>query len=132
MATPGQLVALVEAITPPKYRAAILIGGWVGLRRGEIVGLRREDIDLDRGVVHVRTSRLELLEAPVREDKAPKSRAGRRRVTIPPHVIPVLREHLDQYAGRDRVFVGSDGEPLRGTPCTRPSSAHGSASASTG
>jgi integrase len=114
VATPAQLVALVEAITPPKYRAAILIGGWVGLRRGEIVGLRREDVDLDRGVIHVRTSRLELLEAPVREDKAPKSRAGRRRVTIPPHVIPVLREHLDHYAGRDRVFVGSDGEPLRG------------------
>jgi hypothetical protein len=37
VASPAELVALVEAISPAKYRAAILIGGWVGLRRGEIV-----------------------------------------------------------------------------------------------
>lgn len=114
VATPAQLVALVDAISPPKYRAAILIGGWVGLRRGEIVALRREDVDLDRGVIQVRAARLELLAAPVRQDKDPKSRAGRRRVTIPPHVVPVLREHMEQFAGQDRVFVGNDGEPLRG------------------
>jgi integrase len=114
VATPAQLVALVEAISPAKYRAAILIGGWVGLRRGEIVGLRRDDVDLDQGVIRVRTSRLELLESDVREDKTPKSEAGRRTVAIPPHVIPVLRAHLDAFAGRERVFVGKGEEPLRG------------------
>jgi integrase len=114
VATPDQLVALVEAISPAKYRAAILIGGWVGLRRGEIVGLRRTDVDLDQGVIWVRKNRLELLESPVREDKDPKTTAGKRRVSIPPHVIPALREHMASHAGTDRVFVGNDGEPLRG------------------
>jgi len=114
VASPAQLVALVDAISPAKYRAAILIGGWVGLRRGEIVGLRRDDVDLEQGVIWVRKNRLELLEAPVREDKDPKTRAGKRRVSIPPHVIPALREHLERHAGTERVFVGADGEPLRG------------------
>jgi integrase len=114
VATPAQLLALVEAISPAKYRAAVLIGGWVGLRRGEIVGLRRADVDLDRGVIRVRSSRLELLESPVRLDKDPKSAAGRRTVAIPPHMVPLLREHLETFAGPDRVFVGNDGEPLRG------------------
>jgi integrase len=114
VASPAQLLALVEAISPAKYRAAIVIGGWVGLRRGEIVGLRRADVDLANAMIRVRTNRLELLEAPVREDKEPKTRAGRRRVSIPPHVLPLLRQHLVDHAGRDRVFVGADGEPLRG------------------
>lgn len=41
-ATPAQIVQLVEAITP-RYRAAVLIAAWGGLRRGEIIGLSRED-----------------------------------------------------------------------------------------
>jgi integrase len=114
VATPQQLVALVDAISPAKYRAAVLIGGWVGLRRGEIVGLRRADVDLAAGLIHVRNNRLELLESPVRTDKAPKSRAGRRTVAVPPHVMPLLRAHLDAEAGPVYVFVGADGEPLRG------------------
>jgi integrase len=113
-ASPAELVQLVEAITPAKYRAAVVIGGWVGLRRGEIVGLRRADVDLDQGVIFVRQTRLELLETPVRKDKDPKTRAGRRQVAIPPHVLPMLQEHMQAHAGADRVFIGSDGEPLRG------------------
>lgn len=114
VATPAQLAQLVEAISPPKYRAAVVIGGWVGLRRGEIVALRPDDVDLGGGVIHVRVNRLELLESPVRRDKDPKSRAGRRTVAIPPHVLALLEEHMKNFAGKERVFVGSDGEPLRG------------------
>src|SRR5947208_3164526 len=56
-ATPVQIVALVDAITP-RYRAAVLIAAWGGLRRGEIVvGLHREDVDLAAGTVRVRRSR---------------------------------------------------------------------------
>jgi hypothetical protein len=62
----------------------------------------------------VRKNRLELLEAPVRQDKDPKTQAGKRKVAIPPHVVPALREHLAKHAGAERVFVGNDGEPLRG------------------
>ena len=112
-ATPAQIAALVDAITP-RYRAAVLIAAWGGLRRGEIVGLHREDIDLVAGTVRVRRSRAELLESKVAYDKDPKSEAGKRTVALPPHILPVLTEHLDRWAGDERVFVGRSGEPMRG------------------
>ncbi len=40
-----------------------------------------------------------------------KTRTGFRRQT---HVVPVLRLHLEEYAGKDRLFVSRDGSPLRG------------------
>src|SRR5512144_1569080 len=41
VATPAQIEALADAITP-RYRAAVLLGAWDGLRRGEILGLLRD------------------------------------------------------------------------------------------
>ena len=85
-----------------------------GLRRGEVLALHREDIDLDAGTVTVRRNRIELLESDQAFDGAPKTHAGRRTVTIPPHVLPVLVEHVTEWAGPERVFVGQNGQPMRG------------------
>jgi integrase len=113
VASPAEVVALVEGITP-RYRAAVLLAAWCGLRRGEVLGLRREDIDLVSGRVTVRRSRVELLATGSAFDAQPKTDAGQRTVTIPPHVLPVLAEHMASWAGPDRVFVGRDGRPMRG------------------
>lgn len=113
VASPDEVVALMEAITP-RYRAAVLLAAWCGLRRGEVLGLRRADIDLRAGTVTVRHNRVELLESPVAFDTDPKTDAGKRTVVIPPHVLPVLAEHMASWAGEDRVFVGRDGAPMRG------------------
>ena len=43
-----------------------------------------------------------------------KTDAGKRTVVVPPHVIPVLAQHMAEWAGPDRVFVGRDGRPMRG------------------
>jgi integrase len=112
-ATPAQVAALVDAITP-RYRAAVLIAAWGGLRRGEIVGLHREDVDLAAGTVRIQRNRAELLESPVAYDKDPKSEAGKRTLSLPPHILPFLAEHMVKWAGADRVFVGRTGEPMRG------------------
>jgi integrase len=113
VASPAEVVALVEAITP-RYRAAVLLAAWCGLRRGEVLGLFRADVDVGHGTVTVRRNRIELLESARAFDGPPKTDAGRRTVTIPPHVLPVLREHVATWAGPERVFVGRDGEPMRG------------------
>lgn len=113
VATPAEVVALVEAITP-RYRAAVLIAAWCGLRRGELAGLRVSDVDLTGHTIWVRKNRLELLESPVAFDKDPKSEAGKRPVAIPPHIVPAIREHIERYAGPDRLFVSRDGSALRG------------------
>jgi len=125
VATPDQVKALLDEITP-RYRAAVALGAWCGLRRGEVIGLMRDDFRIVfaedesgrlvpvNAEVTVRRSRVELLESRVAFDGPPKTDAGHRAVTIPPHVIPYLVEHLDKYAGPERVFVGRDGKPMRG------------------
>src|SRR6185437_12420237 len=52
IATPAEVVALLESITP-RYRAAVLLAAWCGLRRGEVLGLRPADVDLVAGTVTV-------------------------------------------------------------------------------
>jgi integrase len=114
VASIAQVAALVEAITP-WHRAAVLLAAWCGLRRGEVIALRREDIDLEAGTVTVRRARVELLESPdAAFDADPKTDAGKRTVAVPPHVLPVLKAHMADWAGPDRVFVRRDGQPLRG------------------
>ena len=69
-------------------RALWATGFYTGLRRGELVGLRREDIDLATGLIHVRRG-WDCIEGEIE----PKSRQGRRRVPVP----AALRDHLDQH-----------------------------------
>lgn len=113
VATPSQVAALIEAITP-RYRAAVLLAAWCGLRRGEVLGLRPADVDLNAATVTVRRSRVELLAKPEAFDADPKTDAGKRTVTIPPHVLPILAAHMETWAGKDQVFIGRDGRPMRG------------------
>ena len=96
-----ELEALVDAM-PARYQMMTLIAAWCGLRFGELVELRRKDIDLNAGVIRVR-------RGAVRADGhviigTPKSEAGIRDVAIPPHLIPLLRDHL----GRD-ITGGKEG-----------------------
>ena len=113
VATPAEVVSLVEAITP-RYRAAVLLAAWCGLRRGEVLGLRTTDVDLATGIVTVRRNRVELRDTREAFDSDPKTDAGKRTVAIPPHVLPVLAAHMADWAGKDRVFVGRDDQPMRG------------------
>lgn len=113
VASPTQVAALIEAITP-RYRAAVLLAAWCGLRRGEVLGLHSADVDLKAATVTVRRNRVELLAKPEAFDADPKTDAGKRTVTVPPHVLSVLAAHMETWAGRDRVFIGRDGRPMRG------------------
>ncbi|MFE3317470.1 tyrosine recombinase XerC [Nocardia sp. NPDC059195] len=113
IATPGQVADLVDNI-PPRYRAAVLLGAWCGLRRGEIIGLSVADLDVVTGQVWVRRNRVELLETGVAFDADPKTDAGKRPVSIPPHLRPYLMEHQEKWAGDTWLFVGRDGRRMRG------------------
>lgn len=113
IASPAIVEELVEAITP-RYRAAVLLAAWCELRRGELCALRTTDVDVEAAVVWVFQNRVELLESPVKFDKAPKTTAGVRAVAVPPHLVPYLRTHREEWAGPERFFVGHDGLPMRG------------------
>ncbi|GAA4548842.1 site-specific integrase [Streptomyces collinus] len=113
-ATVQEVYDLADAIQP-RYRALVLMAGFLGLRWGELIGLHRRDVDLDHGAVRVRRAVAELNNGH-REIKAPKSAAGKRTVSIPAAIIPDIRDHLKRYAepGADgRVFVGAKGATPR-------------------
>lgn len=113
VATPDEIAALIETINP-RYKAAVALAAWAGLRRGEILGLRRDDIDPIIHAVTVRRTRTEMLSTNESFDSAPKTDAGYRTVALPPHIWPLIAEHLDQFAGDIHVFIGRDGTPMRG------------------
>jgi integrase len=106
IASPSEAAELLAALQDDD-RALWATAFYAGLRRGELLALHWDDIDLDGRTIRVERSWDER-EGPV----APKSRAGRRTVPIP----EILRRHLIELrlrSGRTAGFVF-------GTEATRP------------
>jgi integrase len=91
----------------PIYPKAIL-ALFAGLRRSEILALKWSHVDLDRKVLRV----VEALEETAEglRFKTPKSRAGKRDVTLPDIVVTVLREHRKRVS-EQRMRLGAGGLP---------------------
>ncbi len=85
-------LAVIVAEMPTRLRVMVLLAAWCAMRYGELAELRRGDLDVGRGVVRIRRAVVFVDGAAVVGD--PKSEAGKRDVTVPPHVIPALTEHL--------------------------------------
>lgn len=113
--TADEVRAVAEAIDP-QYRVLVHTAGWTGLRAGELAGLRWGDVDLMRGVLHVRRSvrdvngNLEVGDL--------KTEQSRRTVSLPAFLKAMLTEHLTSAAtGGTRadyyVFVMKGGGQLR-------------------
>jgi integrase len=77
-----------------------------GARRSEALALIWKDVNLDRGTVTIQAS-LEQLRTDQIRRKEPKTRAGRRSVTISPWLIAELRAHkLRQQEQRLSLGMG--------------------------
>ncbi|MGD9572376.1 MAG: tyrosine-type recombinase/integrase [Thermoleophilia bacterium] len=95
----------------PEYVARIVpVAILTMLRRGELLGLREADVDLENGSIAVLGQRQE------GEHVAPKTRAGRRSVDLGPLVIRLLREQqLARTPNQDGyLFPTRSGRPFDG------------------
>jgi integrase len=113
VATVREVEALVAAI-PQHLRLVVLLATWCQLRRGEILGLRRKDVDAANGVLHIEQSRSVTMrgESIVKE---PKSAAGRRTISVPEFLIADITDHLEHFTGSEPnslVFNGMKGVAL--------------------
>ncbi|HVC26068.1 MAG TPA: tyrosine-type recombinase/integrase [Acidimicrobiales bacterium] len=100
---PTASVAEVDALgtaMPDHLRAAVLLAAWCQLRRAELLGLRRRDIDLLRGTLTISSTRT-MTMAHRTVEKEPKTAAGRRTVAIPTNILAALTTHLDENVGSD-------------------------------
>ncbi|MDO8646127.1 MAG: tyrosine-type recombinase/integrase [Candidatus Planktophila sp.] len=114
-ATLDELSQIVDAM-PTEYKMMTLLGAWCALRFGELVELRRKDIDAENGVIHVRRGAVRVNGRI--HIGTPKSEAGIRDVAIPPHLLPSLKKHLlDNVAhGKDSLlFPAVNGGTLHPT-----------------
>jgi integrase len=110
---PREVELLAEAIEP-RFKALVLLAAYGGLRFGELAGLRRSKLDLDRGRVLVVES---LVEANGQLSFGPpKSKRSRRSVPLPRRIASEVQVHLDRYVSADPdslVFSGPKGGVLR-------------------
>jgi integrase len=112
--TVAEVQALADAM-PGRLRAAVLLAAWCGLRRGEVLGLTRADLDLLHGTVRVERAVSERADGTLLVGD-PKTDAGRRSVTIPPHIVPALEDHLAHYVDPEPeapLFPSREGSWLR-------------------
>ncbi|MCP9485183.1 MAG: site-specific integrase [Gaiellaceae bacterium MAG52_C11] len=108
IASPEQAAALI-AVLPPPDRAVWALALYAGLRRGELMALKWDDVDLAAGVIRVERS----WDAKSRLMVEPKSRAGRRRVPIAAVLRDVLAEH--KMVAEGDLVVGGTEAGLRST-----------------
>lgn len=106
-ATVPQVYALVERM-PARFRVLVLAAAFTGLRWGELIALRRCDVDLEARVPCVRR-RLAQLSRGGMQAGAPKSAAGVRNVALPAVLLGELRQHVERYA-----WAGAEGLVFRG------------------
>lgn len=118
----NELAALLRSVKGTSIHMPVLLAATTGMRRGEILGLRWQDIDLDGCALTVRQS-IEETKAGL-AFKAPKTKASIRTITLPAFVVTALRDHRREQAeqrlalglGKDKndlVFTNPEGEPRR-------------------
>ena len=98
-ATLSQLEKLTAAM-PDQYQLMILLASWCAMRFGELTELRRKDIDLTTETIRVERA---VVRAGGRfQVTTPKSDAGIRDISIPPHLLPVTETHLAEHVGAEQ------------------------------
>ena len=99
-----EITTLFNAAKGTEMYLPILLEISVGLRRGELIALRWDHVDLDAGIIHVREASVNGLSKT--ETKAPKSSAGIRDVAIGQNVIAELRAARAEY-NRNKLAMGA-------------------------
>jgi hypothetical protein len=93
----NQVLAVLFHVRP-RWRAAFATGVYAGLRKGEIFGLRKADVDLEQRLIHVRRSHGADTTKGGHEDVIP----------IPAELVPHLRQAMDESPS-PLVFPRPDG-----------------------
>jgi len=120
---------ILEAAKETSYYALFFTSAYTGLRRGELLGLRWGDVDLEKSTLSV-VQTLQQLRNGEYIFREPKSKRGRRQIALSPSLAILLWEHrLKQGHTRellgkslvptDLVFSHPDDRPFRPNTVSR-------------
>jgi integrase len=115
-----ELADLLKSTMGTPLYTPLLLKATTGMRRGEVLALRASDLDFDRGTLTVNQALVQTEKG--LHFKPPKTKKGRRLITLPALTISALKKHmvhrqenqLSMGLGRDTsmlVFARPDGEP---------------------
>jgi len=121
--TPEQARRLMASADQTPLGAFVRLAFLTGMRRGELLGLRWADLDLDGATVHVQQTAQWITGQGI-VFRHPKTRLSRRAIALSPDAVAVLRSHRRRqaearfpagpaYVDRDLVFATGIGTPLK-------------------
>jgi integrase len=119
--TPEQVKMLIDAASGDRLEALYVLAVHTGLRQGELLGLKWDDIDLEAGTLQVRRALITARGGP--RLAAPKTKGSRRRVSLTGTAAQVLKGHLERqleeidqagslWQENGLVFASETGTPL--------------------
>ena len=105
-----------------KYKVAIILTVFTGVRLGELMGLEWQDVDFKNGIISINRSSQYLANMGV-FTKVPKTESSIREIAIPEFIISLLEEYKlwyeeqksiygELWTNSDRLFVQVDGKPM--------------------
>ncbi len=105
-----------------KYKVAIILTVFTGVRLGELMGLEWQDVDFKNGIISINRSSQYLSDIGV-FTKVPKTESSIREIAIPEFIISLLEEYKlwyeeqksvygELWTNSDRLFVQADGKPM--------------------
>ncbi len=105
-----------------KYKVAIILTVFTGVRLGELMGLEWQDVDFKNGIISINRSSQYLSDMGV-FTKVPKTESSIREIAIPEFIISLLEEYKlwyeeqksfysELWTDSDRLFVQADDKPM--------------------
>jgi integrase len=117
--TPAQVQIVLQKLQQLPIYSTLVTALATGMRRGELLALRWSDVDLDGALLRVERS-VEETKAGGLRFKSPKTRHGRRSISLPPSAVSVIREHWKaQQEQRLKLGMGKAPPSSLGVPDLR-------------
>lgn len=105
-----QIRTFLQAVENSKYYPIYVLAIYTGMRQGEILGIHREDIDLETGHINV-NHQLQPIKGKGLVVTDVKTEKSKRPITLPETVLEVLRTHLATVES-GLIFTSPSGQPI--------------------
>ena len=120
--TPEQLGTLLDKAVGTRLELPVFICAYLGLRRGELCGLRWSDVDLEHKTITIENTRTQAGKKEI--EKGTKTASSTRTLYLPDTLCDMLKaakehqqacraEYKNAYDDNDYVVVMEDGRPFR-------------------
>ena len=120
--TPEQLGILLDKAVGTRLELPVFICAYLGLRRGELCGLRWSDVDLEHQTITIENTRTQAGKKEI--EKGTKTASSTRTLYLPDTLCDMLKaarehrqacraEYKNAYNDNDYVVVMEDGRPFR-------------------